>query len=162
MEASFMADGHVTVVGSGTWGTTLAILASRAGNQATLYVRQPEAADEMRQTRLNGRHLPGVEIPVQVEITSDLTVALSHATLVILAVPSQTMRANAAAIRPYVAEMVIASAAKGLERDSLLRMSQVLAEELPSSRICAISGPNLAREIAARKPATTVIASIDP
>src|SRR5215203_6400819 len=121
MEASFMADGHVTVVGSGAWGTTLAILASRAGSRATLYVRHPEAADQLRQTRLNPRHLPGVEIPIQVEISSDLTVALSHARLVILAVPSQTMRANAVVIRPHVAEMVIASAAKGLERDSLLR-----------------------------------------
>lgn len=157
-----MADGHVTVVGSGAWGTTLSMLAARAGNQATLFVRNPAAADEIRATRVNSKHLPGFPIPTEVQISSDLAGALANAEVVVLAVPSQTMRANAAAIGPDAGGAVIASAAKGLERGSLLRMSQVLAEELPKSRICAISGPNLAREIAAGKPATTVIAGADP
>ena len=157
-----MIDRQVTVVGSGAWGTTLAILASRAGNRSTLYVRNAAAADELRESRVNARHLPGVEVPSDVEISSDLARALSLADVVILATPSQTMRTNAATIRPHAGGAVIASAAKGLERGSLLRMSQVLTEELPSSRICAISGPNLAREIAAGKPATTVVAGRDP
>lgn len=156
-----MTSQRVTVVGSGAWGTTLAMLAARAGNQATLFVRDPTAADEIRGTRLNAMRLPGVQIPADVQISSDLPDAIALANVVIVAVPSQTMRANAAAIRPYVGDAVVASAAKGLETGSLLRMSQVLVGELPSSRICAISGPNLAREIAAGKPATTVIASSD-
>ncbi len=154
-----MSSRRVTVIGSGAWGTTLAVLAARAGNQATLFVRDPAVAEEIRTTRRNPNRLPDVQLPAEVQINSQLSDAVAQAGVIILAVPSQTMRANAVAIRPYAGDAVIASAAKGLERGSLLRMSQVLAEELPTSRICAISGPNLAREIAAGKPATTVIAS---
>jgi glycerol-3-phosphate dehydrogenase (NAD(P)+) len=157
-----MPSSRVAVIGSGAWGTTLAILAARAGTSATLFVRDPQTADEIRSTRVNERRLPGVQIPPGVRISSDIAEALSDAGVVILAVPSQTMRANAAAIRNFLGSAVVASAAKGLERGSLRRMSQVLAEELPSAPICAISGPNLAREIAAGKPATTVIAGADP
>lgn len=162
MEPSHMSSTRVAVIGSGAWGTTLAMLSARAGNQATLFVRNPDDAAEIRATRVNSRRLPAISIPTEVRVTGSLAETVVDADVVILAVPSQTLRANAAAIRPHVGAAVVASAAKGLERGSLLRMSQVLSEELPSSRICAISGPNLAREIASGKPATTVIASGDP
>ncbi len=152
---------HVTVIGNGAWGTTLAILAHRAGREATLYVRDLAVADSMRISRRNDAYLPDTGIPPGIRITSDLPTACADADLVILAVPSQTMRANAAGLNALAPDAVVVSAAKGLEVGSLLRLTEVIAEELPTRRICALSGPNLAREVAAGKPATTVVASAD-
>lgn len=151
----------VVVIGSGAWGTTLGLLALRAGQNATLFVRNPFAAAVIRETRRNERHLPGVELPTELRISSDLEDVYGHADLVVLAVPSQSMRGNARSIRHMSGQAMVVSAAKGLEQDTLLRMTEVVAEELTGVSVCALSGPNLAREIALGKPATSVLASND-
>ncbi len=153
---------RVAVVGSGAWGTTLALVSQRAGHDVALYVRNPDEAGRIERTRRNERYLPNAELPPGILVTADLASACQDAALILLVVPSQTVRLNARALAPVVGDAVVVSAAKGLERDSLKRMSEVVAEEIgdaAAARLCALSGPNLAGEIAAGKPATSVVAS---
>ena len=153
--------GQVAVIGSGSWGTTLALVAARASRDVTLHVRDSAAATVIAQTRRNARRLPDVVLPETVRITADLAEACRGAVVVLLVVPSQTMRENARAIAPLVEDAIVVSAAKGLERGSLRRMTEVIREELgrkTAAPVCALSGPNLALEVAAGKPATTVVA----
>ncbi len=157
---------RVAVVGSGAWGTTLAIVAARAGNDVTLYVRDPHQAAAMAGAGCNDRFLPGALFPPRLRVTSELGDACRDTALILLVVPSQTMRANARALTPFVGGAVIVSAAKGLERGTLKRMTEVAREELDAAGrggrpVCALSGPNLAVEVAAGKPATTVLAGTD-
>ena len=152
----------ITVIGSGNWGTTLACLLAGAGRAVTLLVRTEEEAVELRRAGENVRYLPGVPLPLALAIYSDARRALESCKTVLLAVPSQTMRQNAAAIRAYVPrDAVVLSCAKGLERGTLLRMSEVIAAELVEGRerVGSLSGPNIAREIAEGKPAVTVVAT---
>ncbi len=156
--------GHIAVVGSGTWGTTLAVVAARTGQNVTLYVRDPEEANRIAGTRRNERFLPDLQLPMEIKVTSDLGRTCGGATIILVVVPSQQMRITARLLRELAADAVVVSAAKGLERTTLLRMTEVIAEELEpaaAARVCALSGPNLAREIAQGLPATSVIAGRD-
>jgi glycerol-3-phosphate dehydrogenase (NAD(P)+) len=151
------------VVGAGQWGTTLALHLAKLG-PVILLARDEEQARELGEERQNARYLPDVTIPVEVEITADASALASAEQLVIFAVPSQAMRASAARVREHVpAQAVLLSVAKGIERDSLMRMTEVLADELPEARnrVAAMSGPNLAAEIARGLPASAVIAAED-
>ncbi len=153
---------QVGVVGTTSWGTTLAIAAARAGAETALWARTPSEAQAIRGDGQNRRFLPGVELPPGVRVTASPSDALGQAEMVIVAVPSKSMRNNARMIRSAVSgSPVVVSAAKGLESDTGKRMSEVLGEELPGlrRRLCALSGPNLAPEIAAGKPSSTVAAS---
>lgn len=154
----------VAVVGAGSWGTTLAVVAARAGRKVTLHVRDPAAAARIGAERRNARYLPDVVLPDGVTVTADLGVACREAALILVVVPSQTVRENARALGPVVGEAIVVSAVKGLERTSLKRMTEVLREELPPSvaaRVGALSGPNLAAEVAAGKPAAAVVAAAE-
>jgi glycerol-3-phosphate dehydrogenase (NAD(P)+) len=151
----------VGVIGAGAWGTTLAVLAVRAGSGSVLHVRDPILAAEIDVSRRNDRAQPGLILPVQVQVSSDLADVCTGVDVIVVAVPSQAMRETAKAIAPYAGDAVVVSAAKGLERGSFKRMTEVLRDELPAaaaSRVCTLSGPNLAGEIAAGKPAVTVVA----
>jgi glycerol-3-phosphate dehydrogenase (NAD(P)+) len=154
----------IVVLGGGSWGTTLAILAARAGNDATLWVRDAGYAREMSQTRSNPRYLPDVILPESLRIVPDIDAALSGAEIVIFAVPSGATRSTARDAAPHLSGCDAFSAAKGLEPGSLLRLSEVLVSELGAGvrAVGALSGPNLAREIAAGKTAASVAASLDP
>ena len=156
---------RVAVIGAGSWGTTLALLVARAGHQSTLYVRNREQAAEIERTGRNQRYLPDITLPPSLTIATDLGAACEGAELILLVVPSQSMRELASALLPSAGDAIIVSAAKGLERGSLLRMTEVLTEVLgdeAASRICALSGPNLALEIARGKPAASVVAGPEP
>ncbi len=151
----------VAVIGAGAWGTTLALLAARSGALATIWVRDVAAAAAMEQQRVNARFLPGIPLPRSIRMTSDLAEACLGATVVIVVVPSATMRDNARLLKPFVRGAVVVSASKGLEAGSLLRMSEVLDQELGDEAAIAsgaLSGPTLAAELAASKPAAAVIA----
>ncbi len=154
---------QVGVVGTTSWGTTLAIVLARQGLDVRLWARTGPEAEALRSAGENRRFLPGVSFPPNLRVTSSLGEALHDAQLVIIAVPSRSLRANARQVRDAIAPgAVVVSAAKGLELDTGKRMSQVLEEELPPALhggICALSGPNLAREIIEGKPSSTVIAS---
>lgn len=153
------------VVGTTSWGTTLAILMAKQGHQVKLWARTEEEAALLQRERENKRFLPGFPFPTSLQVTASPDNAFGQARLVLFAVPSKSLRANAqhlgGAIQP---DAVVISATKGLEVDTGLRMSQVLAQELPESlrsHICALSGPNLSGEIAQEWPSTTVVASED-
>lgn len=156
---------RIGVAGTTSWGTTLAILLARRGLDVRLWARTEEEASRLRNDGENARFVPGVVFPPHLSVTSDPAVAFGVADLAIIAVPSRAFRRNVRAIRGALANgAIIVSATKGLETDSGLRMSQVLAEELPAEaggRICALSGPNLAREVLQGVPCSTVIASKD-
>jgi glycerol-3-phosphate dehydrogenase (NAD(P)+) len=152
----------VTIIGSTAWGTTLGIILGRRGLEVRLWSRNEDEA-RMLSERGESFRLPGITLPQGLKVTACLEEALNRAELVILAVPSQTMRENTHLLKPHLSESaLILSAAKGLETETAKRMSQVIGEELtpyPQPNICVLSGPNLSLEIAQGLPATTVIAA---
>ncbi len=161
-----MASGNrITVVGSGSWGTTLACMLARAGRAVTLLVRSEDEAATLRNASENARYLPGVPLPLQLAINADPARALKNTAIILLVVPSQTMRENVRSLRQYIStDTTVLSCAKGLERHTLRRMSEVIAEELGTGpeRTGTLSGPNIAREIAAGKPSVSVVATNGP
>ncbi len=156
---------RIAVIGTTSWGMTLAMVLARGKNSVSLWARTEEEAERIRKTGPNHRLAPEVKFPREVSVTSSLKDALSGAKAVLLVVPSQTMRRNIGLVSPYLKkDMLITSAAKGLEAGTMKRMSQVIAEEINPkfrSNICVLSGPNLAKEIFSELPAATVIAAED-
>jgi glycerol-3-phosphate dehydrogenase (NAD(P)+) len=153
---------RVAVVGSGAWGSTLAILIGRR-EPVVLLSQSAETADRLARDRRNEARVPGVDFPEGLSVTADPTV-LRQAELVVFAVPSAYLREVAGGVGPLVLDRAdILSVAKGLERDTLLRMSEVIAEagSMDAGRIAALSGPNLALEIAQGLPASAVVAAED-
>ena len=153
----------VAVLQAGSWGTTLAtILARDAERDVILWTRDAEQARGLAAERENRRYLPGIRIPDRVEITSDLERALGSAEDVIVAAPSIGVPALRDRVVPLLrAHHHMLSATKGLAEDGR-RMSELWAEAVGASRVAVLSGPNISREIAAGRPAATVIASADP
>lgn len=153
----------VTVVGTTTWGTTLALVLARSGVSVSLLARTAGEAQALIESGENSRFLPGFPFPNNLRVTASEAEAFETAEMVVYAVPSATLRQNLQATRDHhrrTATIVVAS--KGLERTTGKRLTQVLQEELPShlqGNICILSGPNLAKEIAAGKPASTVVAA---
>lgn len=154
---------RVAVVGSGAWGTTLALLIARS-EPVALLCHSPETATRLRTDRRNERRLPGIDLPERVDPTAD-PMALNGAELLIVAVPSAHLRAAIGPLAGFIPSTAdVLSVAKGLEAGTLLRMTEVIAEAagIPGSRIAALSGPNLALEIARGLPASAVVAAEDP
>ena len=157
---------RAAVVGATTWGTTLALVMAGEGRKVTLLARDEAECAGLESARENARFLPGVKFPPLLKVSPDAAEALAGASPVVIAVPSDRLRENGQRIAGQLSpDAVVVSAAKGLELPSALRMSEVLAEELPSGLrggICSLSGPNLAKEIAQGKPSSTVVASASP
>jgi len=154
----------VGVIGSGAWGTTLALLLANKGAETTLWEHRPERASEMQQRRENVLFLPGIHFPGALHVTSDIKEAVEEKDMLLLVTPSQLMRENVRMFAPYVSrETLLVSGSKGIEISSLKRMTEVIKEELPAmgKRIAALSGPNMAREVAEGKPTAAVVASED-
>nr|WP_086009214.1 NAD(P)H-dependent glycerol-3-phosphate dehydrogenase [Mycobacterium xenopi] len=157
-------DGAVAVMGAGTWGTALAKVLAEAGSAVTLWARRGEVAEEINATRCNTGYLPGVQLPSAIRATADAAEALSGASTVLLGVPAQTMRANVEQWAGLFAEgATLVSLAKGIELNTLMRMSQVIVAVtgVDPDQVAVVSGPNLASEIAQRQPAATVVACSD-
>ena len=155
----------VAIIGAGSWGTALAALLGRDGIPVRLWARRPEMAQSLRLRRENQQYLPGIALGENVEPHEDLAAALDGAETVVLAVPSRGMRETARALRSHLApQHCIISAAKGLEHDTGLRMTQIIAQEVPApwgACPACLSGPNLAAEVAAGIATTSVIACAD-
>jgi glycerol-3-phosphate dehydrogenase (NAD(P)+) len=154
----------VGVIGSGAWGTTLAILLARKGISTTLWDHQADRAVEMQKKRENILFLPDIRFPTSLQVTSDIAEAVQQKDLLLFVTPSQRLRENVRLLAPYVSyNTIIVNASKGVEIATLQRMTEVIAEELPQSRryIATISGPNLSREIAEEKPTAAVVAAVD-
>jgi len=154
---------RVAVVGAGAWGTTLATIVARR-EPVLLICHRPEVADEINATRRNERRLPGIDLPEALTATADPARLAEAHDLVIFAAPSSHLRAVVQESAPNVPPNAdVLSVVKGLERGSLLRMSEVIAEAggIDPARIAALSGPNLASEIAQGLPASAVVAAED-
>lgn len=152
------------VYGTGSWGTAFAMVLADAGCEVTLWGRRKELADAVNTGRSNPDYLPGVELPAGIRATTDAAEAAEGADFTVLAVPSQTLRGNLAAWTPLLApDTVLVSLMKGIELGTAKRMSEVIEEvaAVPSERVAVVTGPNLAREIAARQPAASVVACVD-
>ncbi len=155
----------VTVIGAGSWGTTIAaILATK--EPTVLWARRAELAAAINDHRENKEYLPGTTLPANLDATSDLKAAVADTDLVVMAVPSHGYRAVMQLVAPGLAtDVPILSLAKGIEQETLMRMTEVTIDVLPahdSSRIGVLTGPNLASEIVAGQPAATVVAMEDP
>ena len=153
----------VAVVGAGGWGTALAVHLGRLGHEVRLWVREPEVLATIVEQRVNTLFLPGVALPDSVVPSAELREALDGAALVVSAVPSHGTRHVLRAAAPFVAPgATIVSATKGLELGSLMRMSQVIAEELGDTRAVAVlSGPSFALEVARGLPTAVSVACAD-
>jgi glycerol-3-phosphate dehydrogenase (NAD(P)+) len=155
---------EAAVMGAGAWGSALAKVLADAGSEVTLWARRPELADEINRTHRNASYLGDVELPASIRATSDPADALAGACTVLLAVPAQTLRANLEQWTPLIgADATLVSLAKGVELDTLMRMSQVIVQLTGAdpARVAVVSGPNLASEIIEEQPAATVVACTD-
>ena len=150
---------NVAVLGAGAWGTALALVLHRNKHQLRLWTHRPEHAAELQKKRENVRYLSGIPLPPDWQITSDLSATIAHADAVILAVPSKAFRS----VAKHLAEIrcPLVSVTKGIEYDTGLTMSGVLASCAPHALITALSGPTFALEVAKGYPCAIVAASRD-
>ena len=156
---------RVTVMGSGSFGTAMAMIASDAGGEVKMWAREPEVAESINTLHVNEMYHPGLPLPPELFVTTDPAEAMADADIIILAIPSQTLRENLSVWKEWIGpDTIVVSLMKGIEIGTVLRMTQVIAEvaEIPAERVAAMSGPNLAREIIQRQPAATSVACVDP
>ena len=151
----------MAVVGAGSWGTTVANAVAK--NQSTmLWARRNELADQIATRHQNSDYLPGINLVESLKCSSQLRDVVANASIVMMAVPSNGFRDVATQVAKYIdAQVPIVSLAKGLERDSLKRMSEVVRELMPQNVVAVLTGPNLAHEIMAGQPGATVVACSD-
>ena len=155
----------LSILGGGSWGTALAIVLAPRFERVRLWVFEADLAARMIATRENDVFLPGLRLPDNVEIVSDLPAVIDGATILLGAVPSHYARALYERLLPTLnPAMIFVSATKGLESGTLLRMSEVLREVVGAElepRVAVLSGPTFAREVASGEPTTVVVASSD-
>ncbi len=156
---------RVAIIGAGSWGTALAITASRVGHEVQLWAHDAAVVESINHEHRNARYLTEVQIPDGVRATDDLVAAVEKAELVILAAPSHATRALLDTMAPALrTEMIIVSATKGIEIETGKRISQIVAEVVPREtrpRFVSLSGPSFAKEVADRHPTAVVAASDD-
>lgn len=152
---------RISVIGAGSWGTTLAVLLGEKGFDVKLWVRREELANEMQIKRENTQYLPGIKIPNNVIVDHSLKNTIDNSEMIIMAVPSEFMRKISEEVKPYFNKQIIVSVTKGIDKDSCKTMSQVIEEEIGKIKIGVLSGPNHAEEISKKKPTASVVASKD-
>lgn len=152
---------RAAVLGAGSWGTALAVHLARVGHDVRLWARDTTTVEEIQRRRANAVYLPDVHLPDNVVPTGALADALEGAGVVVVAIPSHGCRAVIRAASPFLsADAVVVSATKGLEADSMLRMSEVIAQEAgPGQRVVVLSGPSFALEVAQERPTVVLAAS---
>lgn len=149
----------ITILGSGGWGMALAISAHSSGHDVTLWSPFKDEVEALLKNRGNERLLSGVKLPDGIEITTDLSV-VSGSSVTVIATPSTTIRSVAAQLSAYRDIGIVVNVAKGLEKGSLLRLSQVIKDEIPGAKVAVLSGPSHAEEVA-RGEYTTVVAAAE-
>lgn len=154
---------RITVLGAGSWGTTLAVLLNYNHHRVSLWAHRSDHADQIRNEGENRRLLPGVPVPPEINVTADLIEAVGPAEVIVAAIPSQYLRATAVQLgsRDF-SDVVVVNVAKGIENGTLLTMSQVLTDtlpHLPPGNIVTLSGPSFAEEVSRQVPTAVVAAS---
>jgi glycerol-3-phosphate dehydrogenase (NAD(P)+) len=155
---------RVAVLGAGSWGTAFSMVLADAGNSVTIWGRRESVCASINQDHENTDYLPGVRLPDPVKASHEPQSVLDGVDVVVIAVPSQSLRENLETWAPYLApDALLVSLMKGIELGTTKRMSEVIAEVSGSSpdRIAVLTGPNLAKEIAQRQPAASVVACAD-
>ena len=157
---------RIAIIGAGSWGTALAVVAARAGHQVHLWARKAEVVDSINRNHVNSDYLTGTALPPSVRATGDISGVLNGAELVILSAPSHATRGLLTDMQPALRkEMIIVSATKGIEIETGKRISEVVAEVIRGPtrpRFVCLSGPSFAREVVERHPTAVVAASEDP
>lgn len=148
----------ITVLGAGGWGMALALSANGCGNEVTIWSPFPEEVAALQKNRGNERLLSGIRLPDEIGITSDLS-AVKGSAITIIATPSIAVRQTAKRLSAEKDFGIVVNVAKGFEKGSLLRLSQVIAEELPEAKVAVLSGPSHAEEVARGIPTSVVVAS---
>ena len=147
----------IGVIGSGTWGTALAVLLHGNGHQVVIWSAIPEEIKELKETHAH-RNLPEVKIPVAIGFTDDLKEAMEDKDLLVLAVPSVFVRDTARRMKAYIRPgQVITNVAKGIEEHTLMTLSQIIEQELPEAEVTVLSGPSHAEEVSRGLPTTCVV-----
>jgi glycerol-3-phosphate dehydrogenase (NAD(P)+) len=153
--------GKLAVMGAGAWGTTFAKVLADGDYEVMLWARREDVTDEINKLHRNGDYLPGIKLPKNLTADSNPESVLKDAEIVFLAVPSQSLRENLTAWGEFIPkDAILVSLMKGVEKDTGLRMSEVIAQAtgFPEEQIAVVSGPNLSIEIAAGEPAASVAA----
>lgn len=151
---------NICVLGDGGWGTTLAILLANKGCSVTMWGAFPDYVEMMRSSRQNIKFLPGVKLPDSIKLTSDLEEALRNRQVVVLAVPSQHMRAILMMLKMEdLKGKIVVSVAKGIENTTLKTMAAVIGEVLGDVDMAVLSGPTIALEVVNGVPTTAVLAA---
>ncbi len=156
----------IGVIGAGAWGTALSMLLADKGHEVTLWMYEKELAEETARTRENRVYLPGFTIPPSVKVTSSLETAVKDHPIVFSVVPSHTVRS---VTKQYVSflpkDVIIISASKGIELDTLMPLSEVFKDVMPEDfhgSLCFLSGPSFAKEVAQKMPTAITLACYDP
>jgi len=152
----------IAVLGAGSWGTTIALHLYKNGYEVALWEFFPDYVKVLQEKRENVKFLPGFKIPKDIQITSKIIEAIAGAKVIVLAIPSHVIRKVARMLKPFnLQDILLVSVAKGIENKTLLRMSQVIAQELPFSKnnVVVLSGPSHAEEVVRDIPTTIVAAS---
>jgi len=154
------------IIGAGAWGTALALLLADKGHDVALWMYEKDLAEETQRTRENRVYLPGFPLPANITVLSSLEAAVRERPFILSVAPSHTVRAISNQMAPFLADhAVIVSASKGIEIDTLLPLSDVLRQTLPPKfhdRLCFLSGPSFAKEVAQKMPTAVALASYDP
>jgi glycerol-3-phosphate dehydrogenase (NAD(P)+) len=153
---------HITVIGDGSWGTTLCVYLAKKGYAVTLWGAFPAYMEKVRKNRYNSRFLPGIRIPKNVNVTGQLKSALETGDLIVFAVPSKYSLSVLKKIKKAgvdLSQKILLSVTKGITTSSLLRISQLVHQELDTIPTAVLSGPTIAMEIAQGKPSTAVVAA---
>jgi len=155
----------IGVVGAGSWGTALANLLALKGYRIDHWVFEPEVKEQMAVERENRMFLPGISLHANLLPTNDIETAVSRKDLVLIVVPSHVMRVNTAKMAGYLsADTIVVSASKGIENDTYLTMTGILAQtlpEIPARNLAVLTGPSFAKEVARKVPTVVTAAAID-
>ena len=152
----------VTVIGSGSWGTALAVMLAQNEHEVMIWSRRQDAVDELIIDRKNEKYLPGIVIPENIQATTDREAAVKDAEIIILAVPSRAVADTVRDFSPYLKDThILVNVAKGLEPGTLLCLSDVIEREAPQCKVCVLSGPSHAEEVARGIPTTCLITCED-
>lgn len=152
----------ICVLGAGSWGSALALVLAKKGYEVSMWTLNEEQANKINKTRENIDYLPGVLFPNNITVSTNLEETVKNSKIIVLAVPSQAIRSVSAQIKPFVKnEQILVDVAKGLERGTGLRLSEVCEQELPNNPYVTLSGPSHAEEVAKDIPTTVVVASED-
>lgn len=157
---------RIGVVGAGAWGTALSMLLADKGHDVTLWMYEKDLAGETTRTRENRIYLPGFTLPAGINVTSSMETTVAGKAVILSVVPSHTVRAVSKQFVPFLSgDAVIVSASKGIEIDTLMPLSEVFRDILPKqyhNRLCFLSGPSFAKEVAQKMPTAVALASYDP